>query len=142
MDLKLFRFHLGKIKKHRELKHIQMPKSIREIGERLAPFKPEQWIIERTTFWMYAYDRKHKWTSKDWHYEINEAAWEKAKEKRKERAEERKQYAIKKDKQQRPPDYSNLTSWDEVSGQGPQKALEKLGFKTMEEALSRKPKDP
>lgn len=132
----MFRFHLGKIKNHKELKKTKMPIEIRKFGEELAKFKPEHWIIERVTFWMYAYDRSHKWTKKDWQYEINESAWEKAKEKRAERKEERREFAIKKANKPRPfVEDPNLTSWNEVSGKGPEKALKELGFKTMEEAL-------
>ena len=133
MDAKLFRFHLGKIKKHKELKHIPIPKSVRALGEEIAKFKPEHWIIERVSFWMYAYDRTHKWTNKDWQYEITKSAWEQATKKREERKEARRAYAIKKHNKQIYTDNSNLTSWDEVSGEGPQKALEKLGLSSMDE---------
>lgn len=136
MNNKMYTFHLGRIKAHKELKLTKMPKSVREFGANIATTKAEYWIINRVTFWMFAYDRTHQWTNKDFLYEINEKAWEKAKEKRKERREAKRAYALKQHNKPRPyMEAADLTSWEEVSGKGAQRALKELGFQTMEEAL-------
>lgn len=136
----MYRFHLGKIKNHKELKHIRMPSNVRDFGYEIAKFKGEHWILQRVTFWMYAYDRSHKWTTKDFTYDITDEAYDKAKEKRKERAISRKEYATKKHNKPRPlPKVES--GWEEVSGEGHKKALKELGFDTMEEALFGKPKE-
>lgn len=124
MDRKMYNRYISRIKHHKELKHSKIPWEILDYGYSIAKFKAEHWIIERIHFWMYAYDRTHKWCKQDFHYEINDKAYEKAKEKRGERAKNKQKRAIKWHNKPRP--FIDNSSWDGVSGA--EEALKKQGL--------------
>lgn len=111
-----YNHELRRLKRVRRLKgNERLPKDVYNYGFELAKRNGQAWLHERVVFWIYAYDKTHKWTIKDWQYEINDAAWKKAKEKRKERREKRWKALVEKHNKPRPlPEIE--TSWEDCSG--------------------------
>lgn len=96
-------------------KNSRLPRDVFEFGWEIAKTKPQSWIVARILFWLYAYDRDHKWTERDFTYEINDRAYELAKAKRRERRGSKKECAIKKRNQVRPFPNMRQTHWDECA---------------------------
>ena len=104
---------ISRAKKFRGNNHL--PKQVYDYGWNIARIKGQEWISERVLFWLYAYDRGHKWTTKDFDYNVNERAYEIAKAKRKERREKAQKYALEKHNKPRPlPEIE--TSWEDCNG--------------------------
>ena len=129
-----YKYEFMRLRRHRELRHnSKMPRDVFEFGWSVARNKPQSWLVNRMIFWMYAYDRKHIWVMQDFLYEVNDDAYEKAKEMRRRRKEGRRAYAIEKANRTSPPP-AQSTTWEECKG-GLQKALDRLGFNSIEEAI-------
>lgn len=92
----------------------KIPRDVYEFGWEIAKTKPEHWIVERVAFWMFAYDRHHKWCKQDFLYEVNDDAYSKAKVVKKERKIKGSKYYKEKDRRVRPP-VIELTPWDQCS---------------------------
>ena len=118
------------LRKSKSLKDVKIPEDVFEFGFEIAQLKPKSWIIERISFWVFAYNKRHKWTNRDFLYEINDKAYAKARAHRK----ETKAQAVEDDLQrfnQPKPKQEPTTDWEDCS-EAPQalKDLsEKLGSK-------------
>lgn len=110
----------------------RLPKPVFDFGWEIAKFKPKSWIQERVKFWLYAYDKSHTWTQKDFMFEITDQAWEKAKEKRRERRQKALERPPKRTKVYDLPQGQN--SWSECEG-SLERTLAKLGVSSLHEAV-------
>lgn len=121
MDYRDFKWEFRRLRRSKSLRsNSKLPKEVFEFGWKIAQFKPQQWIVERILFWIFAYDKTHKWTKQDFLYEINDEAWAKARAKRKERKEARIEAAKAYHNKVRPFPKEKLTCWSECSGPPPE----------------------
>lgn len=131
MDREQYTNEIRKISRDKNFRGFRLPQPLFEFGWEISKHKPYSWIQERVKFWLYAYDRSHVWTTSDFIYEVNEAAWEKAKAKRKERKEKANGPPLLATAGQIP---EPLSTWGECQG-SLERTLKKLNVSSLHEAV-------
>lgn len=119
-----YRNEIGRVVRDKRFRGNYLPKEVYDYGWNIARLKPQKWIVDRVLFWLYAYDKNHTWTKKDFDYCVDKKAYDLARQERKRRKESSREYFLKKHNKPRPLPKIE-TSWDDVSGP-PQDLLEGL----------------
>lgn len=128
--------YLTEIKKiglHKDFRGVRLPESVFNFGWEIAKLKPTSWIVERVRFWLFAYDRQHKWVNQDFLFEVNELAYRKARQNKREKLKNR----AKSQEIHRPllpPLKQNESSWADCSG-SLDRTLKRMGFSSLHEAV-------